>query len=51
MPTKKHNHRLGSGVALGECDNTLDRTLHLREKKLGLSVSSLRYAFICALFA
>ena len=30
MPTKKNNHRLRSGVARGECDNTLERTLHFR---------------------
>ena len=30
MPTKKNNHILRSGVARGECDNTLERTMHFR---------------------
>ena len=28
MTTKKNNHRLRSGVARGECDITLERTLY-----------------------
>ena len=39
---RDNNHRLRSGVARGECDNTLERTLHITGVEVGLSVSSLR---------
>ena len=32
---KNNNHRLRSGVAWGECDNTLERTLHFTGEEAG----------------
>ena len=30
---RNNNHRLRTGVARGECDNTIERTLHFRGEK------------------
>ena len=32
---RNNNHRLRSGVAWGECDNTLERTLHFMGEEAG----------------